>query len=70
MEKTVEKIVEKTSGKILELIASNNIITIPELSSILGISESSVERNIQKLQSEKKLIRQGAAKGGQWVVLI
>ncbi|GEM_PF-5447801 len=43
---------EKTSGKIVEIILSNPDITIPELSAMVGITERSVERNLQKLQRE------------------
>jgi predicted HTH transcriptional regulator len=59
----------KTSEKILELIEANSYITIPEIAKKIGITERSVERNIQKLQSEGSLKREGAAKGGHWVIL-
>ncbi len=58
----------KTSGKILELIADNKYITIPEIASIIGITERSVERNIQKLQADNLLKREGGAKGGYWTL--
>jgi ATP-dependent DNA helicase RecG len=59
----------KTSGKILELITVNKNITIPEIAEKIGITERSVERNIQKLQSKGRLKREGAAKGGHWVFI-
>lgn len=58
----------KTSGKILEAILQNNSITIPELSILIGITERSIERNLQKLQKEGTLKRIGPAKGGHWQV--
>jgi ATP-dependent DNA helicase RecG len=58
----------KTSGKILEAILQNNTITIPELSILIGVTERSIERNIQKLQKEGELKRVGPAKGGYWQV--
>ena len=58
----------KTSGKILEVIIENSAITIPELSILIGVTERSIERNIQKLQKEGKLKRVGPAKGGYWQV--
>ena len=61
--------VGRTSGKILELIKGNPEITIPELASVIGVSERSIERNIQKLQEENLLLRIGANKGGRWEVL-
>lgn len=64
-----EKTSGKTSGKILTYIKENNEITIPELAQLIGITERSVERNIQKLQElQNKLIRVGGAKGGFWEI--
>jgi ATP-dependent DNA helicase RecG len=59
----------KTSGKILEAIRLNNEITISELSASIGVSERSIERNIQKLQHEKFLLRIGPDKGGHWEII-
>ena len=68
-EQLVPQTVEKTSGKIIKLILENSSITIPEMALQIGITERSVERNIQKLQTEGKLKRVGPAKGGRWEVL-
>jgi ATP-dependent DNA helicase RecG len=43
-----EKTSGKTSGKIIELILQNAVITIPEMASKIGITERSIERNIRK----------------------
>jgi len=59
----------KTSVKILNLIKSNNQITIPEIATIIGITKRSVERNIEKLQKEKQLRRIGPDKGGYWKIV-
>jgi ATP-dependent DNA helicase RecG len=59
----------KTSGKIIELMRQNPSITIPELAEIIGVTERSVERNIQKLQDDKAIRRVGPAKGGHWEVM-
>ncbi|MBC7473760.1 MAG: winged helix-turn-helix transcriptional regulator, partial [Candidatus Sericytochromatia bacterium] len=64
-----EKTSGKTSGKILDYIAQNPEITIPELASNIGVTERSIERNIQSLQKDNKLKRSGSAKGGKWKVL-
>lgn len=45
----------KASGKILDLMRDRHDFTIPELAAALGITERSVERNIQKLQQEQKI---------------
>jgi predicted HTH transcriptional regulator len=39
------------------------------LAQLIGVTERSVERNIQKLQQEKYLRRIGPAKGGRWEVI-
>lgn len=59
----------KTSGKILQLIRANPRITIPELAVAIGVTERTVERNIQKLQQADVLKRVGPAKGGYWEVV-
>jgi ATP-dependent DNA helicase RecG len=59
----------KTSGKIIELMKENAFITIPELAEKTGVTERSVERNIQKLQDNGIIRRIGPAKGGHWEVL-
>ncbi len=59
----------KTSGKILNAIRQNAEITIPELAIIMGVTERSIERNIQKLQNTKRLRRVGPARGGHWELI-
>ena len=60
----------KSSGKILQLLRDNPHMTIPELAIQLGISTRAIEKNIKALQSKGQLQRVGAAKGGQWQVLV
>ena len=59
----------KTSGKIIELISANRQITIPEMAAQLGVTDRSVERNIQKLRDAGAIRRIGFAKGGVWEVV-
>jgi len=61
-----EEVSGKTSGKILKLMKSNRGITIPELALKIGVTERSIERNIQNLQKEGMIQRIGPAKGGYW----
>ncbi|MCD4766236.1 MAG: HTH domain-containing protein [Methanosarcinales archaeon] len=51
------------------MINSNNQITIPELAGEIGMTERSIERNIQKLQQNGKLVSIGPAKGGHWKII-
>jgi len=64
--KTSGKKSVKTSGKILALIRENELVTIPELATTIGVSERSIERNLKKLQAEHRLLRIGPANGGHW----
>ncbi|MBI5096940.1 MAG: winged helix-turn-helix transcriptional regulator [Nitrospirae bacterium] len=55
--------------KILENIAENKFVTIPELSNTLGISTTAVENNLAKLKSKKVIKRIGPDKGGHWEIV-
>ncbi len=67
--KTSVKTSVKTSGKILALLRENTRLTIPELALAIGVTERSIERNLQKLQQEQRLRRVGSAKGGHWELI-
>ncbi len=60
--------VEKTSEKILRAIKQNDTVTIAEMASLIGVTERSIERNIQNLRSAGHLIRAGGRKVGRWEV--
>lgn len=60
--------VGKTSGMILDACRETPSITIPEMAEKIGITERSVQRNIQKLQAEGFLRRVGGRKEGYWEV--
>ena len=58
----------KTSGKILAALKEDGYLTIPDLASMIGVTNRSIERNIKKLQEQNRLRRIGPAKGGYWEV--
>lgn len=60
--------VGKASGKILAECRERPSVTIPELARLIGITERSVQRNIQKLQKDGLLRRVGGRKEGHWEV--
>lgn len=60
--------VGKTSSEILKFCMEKYEITIPELAIKIGVTERSIERNIQKLQQEGVLRRIGGRKEGRWKV--
>jgi ATP-dependent DNA helicase RecG len=43
---------EKTSGKILAALKQDGNLTIPELASLIGVTERSIERNVRRLQEQ------------------
>ena len=59
---------ESNQEKIVNLIYSNNRITIKELSHKANLSESGVKKIIKKLKEQGKLQRTGALKGGHWTL--
>ena len=61
--------VGKASGKILETCREKPSVTIPELAELIGITERSVQRNIQNLQKDGLLRRVGGRKEGHWEVI-
>ncbi len=60
---------EKTSEKILHLVAKNQLITIAELAQAIGVTPRSIERNIKNLQTQGRLKRVGPDKGGRWDII-
>ena len=59
----------KMSGKIVSYIRENADITIPELAAVIGVSERTIERNINQLRKDNILRRIGPAKGGHWELI-
>ena len=60
---------DKARSKIVEIIASNNDITIPELAKMVGLTNKGVEYHIAKMKTEKIIDRVDSRKAGQWVIL-
>ncbi len=53
---------------ILSLIENNNKITIIEISGILDINTSAVQRNVEYLKDTEILKREGGRYGGKWII--
>jgi ATP-dependent DNA helicase RecG len=60
--------VGKAARMVLEMCREKPSITIPELAELIGITERSVQRNMQKLQQIGMLRRVGGRKDGYWEV--
>jgi ATP-dependent DNA helicase RecG len=59
----------KTVDKILDLISNNNAISISQLSKETNITRSTIQKHIDNLKSKGIICRDGADKGGKWVVI-
>lgn len=68
-EDIIENMSGKTSVKTSGKMSVKILEYIPELSEKIGITERSIERNIQKLQKEQKLKRLGGDKGRKWIII-
>lgn len=68
-EQVSEKGSVKSSVKILALLKEDNYKTTKDLAEIIGISQRAVEKQLAKLQEQKKLDRIGPANGGYWQVI-
>jgi ATP-dependent DNA helicase RecG len=63
----VEGLVE-SQKRILELISQNSKISKQDLSKIIGISETAIDKNILSLKKKNLLERIGPNKGGYWQI--
>ena len=60
---------QKSSQKIIDLIASNPSVTTQELADSLGISRRSIAKAVAKLQKNGIIRRVGPDKGGYWQIV-
>ena len=67
-EKLGEKLGENRLG-IIKMMQANQKISIAELSRLIGISTTAIERNIKYLKEKEIIKRVGGAKGGHWEVI-
>jgi predicted HTH transcriptional regulator len=59
----------KTIDKIMDLIGKDNTISITQLSTATNISRSTIQKHIDNLKSKGIIRREGAGKGGKWVII-
>ena len=64
-----EKSSEKSSEKILEIIAANPEISARQIAEMLNLSPRGVEKQVDKLKQQGRLKRIGPDKGGYWEVV-
>ncbi len=56
----------KNSEVIIEIIKQNNEVTIPEMATKIGITQHSVERNIEKIKQKGVWSALGLPKADTW----
>ncbi len=71
---TLKTALTKNSGKsnaekVVELIANNEKITIPEMATQLGVSVRTINRLLNELQQTNKIKREGSLKSGKWKIV-
>jgi predicted HTH transcriptional regulator len=59
----------KTEDKILNLINEDNFISIAQISAMLQINTSAIQKHIENLKSKGIIRRDGADRGGKWVII-
>lgn len=64
-----EKGLSKRQAEIITMIEKNPLISRKELSSILKINPSAVQKHLKRLKEKGLLKRVGPDKGGHWEVL-
>ena len=62
------KSLTKRQIKIIKLIQNNNRLTRQEIASILGLSSSTIKREISSLKEMAILMREGGRASGYWIV--
>lgn len=67
-ERLGEKLTENRQ-LIIDAMSKNSLITISELSHIIGLTTRAIEKNINYLKSNHYIKRVGSDKGGYWEVI-
>lgn len=61
--------IQNEMEQIYNLIKDNNNITVNQIAYIIGLSEASTQRRLDKLQKDKKVKRIGSKKSGNWIII-
>ena len=68
-ETTLKTTLKTTLREVLSIIKDNPEVSIPELAAQLNLSREGIKYNIKKLKDLGYIRREGAKKGGRWIVL-
>lgn len=64
----VNGVVNTRLNKIIELIKSDKAVSASQIAKALNISSRTVQRDIDKLKKQKRIMRIGSEKGGHWKI--
>ena len=64
-----QRTTEKTTEKILSLIAENPSVTTEELAKMCGLTPDGVYYHTKRLREKGVLIREGGRKEGSWIIV-
>ena len=67
-ERLGEKLGERRN-KILQVLKADSTVAIPAIATIIGVSETAIEKNLSWLRENGYIRRIGGARGGHWEVL-
>ena len=67
--KDVTKQLSERQRIILQLIEDDAFVTTNEMSQKTGVTTRTIKRDLEYLQEQKNLIREGGRKEGRWVIL-
>ena len=67
-EKLGERLGERRN-KILQVLKADSTVAIPAIATIIGVSETAIEKNLSWLRGNGYIRRIGGARGGHWEVL-
>lgn len=65
----INKINEKTIDTILRHIKDNPSISRKVLGEKIGISQSAIQKHINRLKADGIIVHHGGDKGGYWIIL-
>lgn len=66
-QKTIQD--QKTAQKVVDLLRKNPVVTRSDLAQMLGLTDSGVKWQLNKLKAQGRIRRVGPDKGGHWEVL-
>ncbi len=69
MKGSMESGMKNTRHAVLDLIREDNSISISAISERLNITRSTIQKHIDNLRNDGLIRREGADKGGRWVVM-